>query len=162
MVRLIKLAVTTPMFLFFFLVQTLASDLSAVRSSLAALRADILSGMVMDVHIYFMSYSTRTSIRVTPQRLERYADRKDKFVISSQLRDTLVAAIDGAKLYETKYRPDLRWGAIFVDKAERQVHSLYLNSRYFTGTGRIGIIDGANVGLNGALITWFESNFIHD
>jgi hypothetical protein len=100
-------------------------------------------------------------MRVMPYMLDRHARYNETVEISSNIRDTLVAAIDGTKLYQTKYGPDIRWGAVFLDRSERKIHSIYLNRRYINGTGSIGLIDGAEVGLNGSLVTWFELNFLN-
>ena len=55
--------------------------------------------------------------------------------------------------------PDLRWGALFLDENTNQVHTIYLDGKYVTGTGRKGLIDGHAVALNRALIEWFESQW---
>jgi hypothetical protein len=107
-----------------------------------------------------MPYGVRTFARVTPETLEHHSHYEETIEISSDLRDTLVAAIDGTKLYRIVYEPDVRWGAVFLDKSDRRVHSIYLNGRYINGAGRRGHIDGADVGLNGALAAWFEINFL--
>jgi hypothetical protein len=135
-------------------------DPSFIWPSLKALRSEILNGMVVRAQIFHIPYGVATFTRVEPEALERAADYKETVEISSDLRETLAAAIDGTKLYRIRRGPDVRWGAVFLDKSDRRVHSIYLNGRLINGAGRRGHIDGADVGLNGALVSWFEFNFL--
>jgi hypothetical protein len=137
-----------------------AVEPSVIWPALRTLRSEILNGTVVRAQIFYMPYHVVTVARVDPQVLERAADYKETVELSSDLRDTLAAAIDGTKLYRIRRGPDVRWGAVFLDKSDRPVHSIYLNGRRINGAGRRGHIDGEDVGLNGALVTWFELNFL--
>jgi hypothetical protein len=138
-----------------------ADELTKAQSALAALRTDLQSDRIVRTEIFFMSYTLLTPLAVTPEMLEG-SERITKLSVelSAELRGALIQAIDRTKLYFDGHGADLRWGAIFFDKAGTRLHSIYLNSWYRPlGAGRRGSIGGVYVQLSRSLIVWFETNF---
>jgi hypothetical protein len=135
-------------------------SLVRAQAALAALKAAVQNGRIGRAEVFAMPYRVESPIAMTPDMLA--AERKVSVELNRKLRDELIRAIDGAELQIDKWGSDLRWGAIFLDRAGTPLHSIYLNSCYYGGAGRRGYIDGIQVRLNGSLIVWFESNFSND
>jgi len=93
----------------------LAGTLSEADSALKALKIKLVHGTIARIDIFFMPYDMLTVARVTPEVLEMDAQKKMSVELSSDLAETLVRAIDNTKIYQTRYEPDLRWGAVFFE-----------------------------------------------
>jgi hypothetical protein len=140
---------------------TLASELSSANVALKALRTDLLNGSIVRVDILFVPYGLQTHSPVKPDMVEYYACPRIGAELSARLVKELANWIDGTILYEPASQPDLRWGAIFFEKSERPIHSIYLNGPLgWLRAGRLGYVDGTPVGVNSFLIYWLESNFL--
>ena len=138
-----------------------ADDLDKAQSALAALRSDLQSERIARATIFSIPYTVFTSYAVTPERLEVHSRAKQMSVdLSAALIKELIKAIDDTQLELHSGLLDLKWGAVFYDKAGVRIHSTYLVGQYDPlGTGKGGNIGGVDVKLNGSLISWFESNF---
>jgi len=128
--------------------------------SLDRARGIVAGSQIKRLEIFFLSYGTLTRVRVTPEYLPQWADRKTGVSASSGLMDGLRAALNDTKIHKIDHLPDLRWGAIFYGAQDEPLLAIYLDGQYLTGTGRKGYIDTTPVGLNDALIRWFEGNFL--
>jgi hypothetical protein len=137
----------------------LASELQTAESALKAIKASLIDGNVARAEIFYMPYDLRTLVRIRPELLETQAHRKITVRIPSPEFDDLVHVTDQVKLTKIETPPDLRWGMVLFDSAERRTGSIYLDGRSIWGTGRKGYVNGVAVGLNRALIDWFERNF---
>ena len=140
----------------------MADHLGSAQAALAALRADLANGRVVRVEILAAPYGIATPIPISPDLLRGYATQDNGIFnldLTPQLADDLIRAIDETKLQEGASGANLRWGATFFDQAGTALHTIYLNSCYFGGAGRLGYIDGSRVQLNRSLIAWFERTF---
>ncbi len=135
------------------------ANVSRVEASLRDIRRDLLNGKIEATRILFVPYEIATIAALTPELLDRTAKFNRQVEVDDKLKNSLVKAIDDSRLSAIEYPPDVRWGAVFYDRTGRAIHSIYLNGRMDYGTGRRGIIDGGYVGLNGALIEWFQGNW---
>jgi hypothetical protein len=129
-------------------------------TSLERVRRIVAASEVKRLEVFFLSYEVRTRVAVTPDDLPKWAERKISVAASPELMDGLRTAFNDTKIHRIDHPPDLRWGAIFYGAQDAPLFSIYLDGRYVTGTGRKGYIDTTPVGLNDALIRWFEGNFL--
>ena len=162
MLRTIYVATVTVMLLVFVSgSMSFESDkVTNVQIALKSFAAELERGEIPYTEIFFISYDRRAFTRVTPDTLESNPDFTVRVKLTDPLRRGLIDAINKTKTTPRDEYPDLRWGAVFYDEADRRVHSIYLDGRYITGSGRRGVIDGRAVNLNGRLIRWFEDNFL--
>jgi len=61
---------------------------------------------------------------------------------------------------EPRYPVDVRWSCILYDNGNREIGSIFLGKRYWWGSGKMGIVNGRLLNLNGALALWFEGSFL--
>jgi hypothetical protein len=102
-----------------------------------------------------------TYVAVTPESLLKASNTTVKIVpIEGDLIVSLEQALQNTKIVPTNDDADIRWGAIFYDADNKEVHSIYLNRRYPNVVGNTGVIDGQKVSVNNALVDWLESRFI--
>jgi hypothetical protein len=134
-------------------------EATGVDVSLQSLKRDLLSEKIKRVRVLFVPYEVATRVRLTPELLRTSAEFARVLEMDEAMRGRLLAAIEKTRVTPLDSPPDLRWGAIFLDSQEVQLHSIYLNGKILLGTGRQGIIDGNRVKLNDALVEWFEAAF---
>jgi hypothetical protein len=144
---------------------TQTAEVSTGMASLRELNEKLAMSSVRRATFLFMPYEVNMAVRITPTPtlLGRVADFKLDLELTQSQVEHLRVAIHETRLSKLKYEGDLRWGAIFFDNSGRQVHSVYLNGwAFMMGAGRKGFVDGAAVGLNGSLASWFEGNLCTD
>ncbi|HTM08762.1 MAG TPA: hypothetical protein VL754_10265 [Verrucomicrobiae bacterium] len=116
----------------------------------------------MRVKIFFFPYLMETAVALNPKMLENYA--RDGGVVyirpfGESIRKSLLSALGKIQIREKlDSYPDLRWGAVFYDIADREVHAIYMGSRML-GSIQHGMIDGESLTMNPALTDWFEITF---
>ena len=129
------------------------------KGVLMQLEQDLLQGKIKSIRVLFMPYEMRTRTRVTPTLLESSAYFNSIVNMDSSIQGSLLSAIKTCWVKPASSEPDLRWGAIFMNKNGEKIHSVYISGKSLFAKGRHGIIDGRVVNLNGSFISWFEANF---
>lgn len=79
-----------------------------------------------------------------------------KVDVSDDLIEKLSDTLEKARCDVIDEQLDIRSGILFLNENDVELHSIYLNGQFFSGTGRKGIIDGKTVKLNGALQSWLQ------
>ncbi len=129
---------------------------------LGKIESAVRSGEIAQVEVFFMRYETLTRATMTPEMLVTQAEFRQKENLSDGLRTSFLNAIKQAEIEPLDDSADLRWGLLLQDSNGVVLHSIFLNSRYITGTGRRGYIDGVAYSFNAALISWCEDNFFRN
>ena len=135
--------------------------METVRSSLRQLQEDLSGDHVKNVRVLFVPYKVLTRVRLTPELLQQSAEIDRTLSLDRATRDSLIRAIEMTEVSPLGMPPDLRWGAIFFGADGMERHSIYLDGKFLSGTGRQGIIDRDLAKVNGALVSWFEDSFGH-
>jgi hypothetical protein len=127
----------------------------ADEDAFAGIRSDLGSGRIVAVELRFIPYEISTIVAITPEMLTAMTHpiKLDGKVLDLE---GLTRAIGKSKSKKTQTLPDLRTGIIFLSRENAPLHTVYLDGRYLTGTGRNGIIDGQAVRLNGSIQSWVE------
>src|SRR5689334_11069973 len=103
-----------------------APPVSAAEPPLNALKNDLRVTEITRVKILFFPYLMETAVALNPKMLENYA--RDGGVVyirpfGESIRKSLLTALDKIQVREKlDSYPDLRWGAIFYDLADREIH----------------------------------------
>lgn len=134
------------------------NDLDPVPQSIVA---GLLDGRIERIDVYFLPYDVLTSVQVTPEQLEVSATKKFSVKLTPSSAKSWADTVEKIRLTDLSSPLDLRWGIVFLDRSGSRMHSIYLNSRYITGTGRKGYLDGKLYGFNASLINWLEANYLN-
>lgn len=129
------------------------------KSRLHIIESALASGSVRKLEVFQIRYDILFRFRVTPRFLREHADKTFVVRVPSAAATELRLAIADTRVERFESSSDLRWGVIFYGPSNKELHSVYLDGQYKTGTGRKGYIDGIPVKLNESLISWFEKNF---
>lgn len=138
---------------------SLASEGSPATVDIARLREELEAGSMVSMRILFVPYDVLTKAPMDSALLRRAAVVDRVSPIDDKLRQRLIIALEQTSVEPLESQPDVRWGAIFLGRDGKELHSIYLDGRYFDGTGRRGIVDGNFVKTNGALGYCLERAF---
>jgi hypothetical protein len=124
-------------------------------------RNDIVNNKVVKAKIIYLPYSVESFMSITPEMLNKLPNTTVATVhVAGGLKASFLKAIENTTATSGEFNCDMRWGAIFYDTKNNQCHSIYIDRRFVNRSANYGFIDGRNVSVNGALIDWFESNFM--
>jgi hypothetical protein len=144
---------------YFSTVRANSDDFMEAQSALNALLADLETGRVQQMTVFFTQYEKSTRTRITPSALEVQSDKTFRTPLSTAPYG-LMQTLKEMHLRPQEKIPDLRWGLIFLDASGKRLHSIYLDGRYISGTGRTGYIDGIRAGFDGSLSSWLEKEYL--
>lgn len=137
----------------------LGGETNVPRLATAELVDDLVSQRIVSVRALHVPYDVLTRYRLTPENLEGEAHFRKSEPLSLEARRELVVALEKAELRPLEHVQDVRWGAIFLDKKGREVHSIYLNGQFANQVGNEAVIDGTPTRVSGSLAAWFERTF---
>lgn len=120
---------------------------------------DLVSQRIVKARVLHVPYDVFIRYALTPENFEQAADFRKTEPLSLEARRELVVALRKAELRPLDHVPDLRWGAVFLDKNGREVHAIYLNGLIEHQVGREAVIDGTPTRVSGSLVAWFERTF---
>jgi hypothetical protein len=137
---------------------TPASTLAPNRA-LDELRLDLKDGRVKAVQVYFLPYDISSPTPITSAKLRRGPGESRKLKLDGAFRERLALALELTEVEPLAEQPDVRWGLIFLDADGNERHSLFLDGRYFDGTGRRGVLNEVSVRTNGSIGYLLEQTF---
>lgn len=130
---------------------------STVEADAVALVTALRSGSVESIQIVHISYETKVRTHVDSALLLKTAEARCEVISSAEQAVALATAIEQSSIRGLHESPDLRWGLLIISKGSK--HSLFLDGRYITGTGRRGVLNGSPIAVNSALVKWVERAF---
>lgn len=132
------------------------SPATATLHKLSSVVGSVRAGKVRRVEILQVPPGLYTNVAITPDMLER--DYYYKLTIRDIRRTIyeggIVTAVASVSASVGGEMPDLRWGVIFFDEADKRIGSLYFDSG-----GTHGAIDSVPVAFGGDLAKWLRQNF---
>jgi hypothetical protein len=144
----------------------IGGDMLAADSALEQIRTDLRNATIIKAKVMFVRYEILTRARITPEALEEIANVNGfikTFDLNTNMRATLLDALEKTRIGSLNEEPDLRWGVIFYNAKGEMIHSVYINGKLFDHgkdiSGTSGTIDGNLAILNGILFHWFETTF---
>lgn len=114
---------------------------------------NLRSGRIAFLEMRFVPYGRLSVIATTPEIID---SEPKSLVLDIKNIDVngLVNALDNSKIHLEERALDIKTSILFLSKDNTVLHSIYLDGRYVTGTGRRGIIDGKNVKLSVHIEKW--------
>jgi hypothetical protein len=130
------------------------------KPNLAGMERAVLQGQITRCEVFYLPSSIETFSALNPGDVERsFLYKLDiNFLAShSKLMTSLCQAIkETTGSLPVPYHGDFRQGFELFDKRGKRVYSVFLDD-----TGKIAVVNGKRMNLQGGIYSWFNSNFSH-
>lgn len=129
------------------------------RANLARIEQAILQGRINRIDVFYLPLAIETAGAMNPgdvEHLFRYKLEIGLLATHSKLMTSLRQAIEETKAgAPVPYQGDFRWGCKFYDDKQKKVYSVF-----FASTGKVAVVNGERMNIDGGIYPWLTSNFL--